>query len=183
MTLPAIVEEVGRHILFIRGCRVMLDSDLAKLYGVPTFRLNEQVKRNQRRFPEDFMLQLTQEEAEALRSQFAMLKTGGRGQHSKYRPYVFTEQGVAMLSGVLHSERAIAVNIAIMRAFVKIREVLATHKDLAKRLESIERHLAGHDAQLGKQAEEIRSIFEAINELMEPPVKPRPQIGFHLRKK
>jgi hypothetical protein len=129
------------------------------------------------------MLQLTKEEVEAIRSQIASLKTGGRGQHRKYRPYVFTEQGVAMLSGVLNSERAIAVNIAIMRAFVKIREVLATHKDLAKRLEYIERHLAGHDAQLGKQAEEIRSVFEAINELMEPPVSPRPQIGFNTHKK
>jgi hypothetical protein len=178
-----IVEEVSRHILLIRGCRVMLDSDLAKLYGVPTFRLNEQVKRNRRRFPEDFMFQLTKEEVEALRSQIAILKTGGRGQHSKYRPYVFTEQGVAMLSGTLNSERAIVVNIAIMRAFVKIREVLATHKDLAKRLESIERHLAGHDSELGRHAEEIRNVFEAIQQLMEPPVKPRPQIGFHPHKK
>ena len=178
-----IVEEVSRHILLVRGCRVMLESDLAKLYGVPTFRLNEQVKRNRRRFPDDFMLQLTKEEIAALRSQIAMLKTGGRGQHSKYRPYVFTEQGVAMLSGVLNSERAIAVNIAIMRAFVKIREVLASHKDLAKRLETIERHLAGHDVQLGKQAKEIRSVFEAIHQLMEPPVRPKPQIGFHTHKK
>lgn len=175
-----IVEEVSRHILLIRGCRVMLDSDLARLYDVSTGALNRAVKRNAIRFPPDFMFRLTFDETTASRCQIGALK---RGQNIKYLPCVFTEQGVAMLSSVLKSQRAALVNIAIMRAFVKIREVLATHKDLAKRLESIERHLAGHDAQLGKQAKEIRSVFEAINELMEPPVKPKPQIGFHPHKK
>ena len=115
----------------------MLDSDLAELYGVPTFRLNEQVKRNRRRFPADFMLQLTKREAEALTSQFAMSKKGRGGRRTL--PYAFTEQGVAMLSTVLNSERAIEVNIAIMRAFVRLREVLATHKDLARRMADLER--------------------------------------------
>ena len=170
--------EISNIIYLIRGHRVMLDSDLAHLYGVPTFRLNEQVKRNRRRFPDDFMLHLTAEEVEALRSQKAILKKGGRGRHSKYRPYAFTEQGVAMLSGVLNSERAIAVNIAIMRAFVKIREVLVTRKNWAKRLESIERQLAGLDAELGGHAEEIRKVFEMIQRLMDPPIEPRSQIGF-----
>ena len=123
------VEQLARQIYLVRGLRVMLDSDLAELYGVPTGRLNEQVKRNIKRFPEDFMLQLTQDEYDALRSQIALLKTGGRGRHRKYLPRVFTEQGVAMLSSVLQSERAVQMNILIIRTFVKLREMLATHKD------------------------------------------------------
>lgn len=146
----------------------MLDSDLAELYGVPTFRLNEQVKRNIRRFPTDFMFHLTPEEAMSLRSQIAILK-GGRGKHRKYLPYAFTEQGVAMLSSVLRSERAIEVNIAIMRAFVKLRRILGTHKELARKLEALEKR---YDAQ-------FRVVFDAIRELMKPSHPSRRRIGFH----
>ena len=174
------IESIERRIYLIRGHRIMLDSDLAGLYDVSTGALNRAVKRNAIRFPSDFMFRLTLDETLASRCQIGILK---RGRNIKYLPCAFTEQGVAMLSSVLKSHRAALVNIAIMRAFVKIREVLATHKDLAKRLESIERHLAGHDAELGKQAEEIRKVFEAINQLMEPPVKPTPRIGFQPQKK
>jgi hypothetical protein len=150
----------------------MLARDLAELYGVPTKRLNEQVRRNLRRFPDDFMFRLTAEEAAALRSQFATLKAG-RGQHSKYLPYAFTEQGVAMLSSVLNSDRAVEVNIAIMRVFVRLREIMSTHKDLARKLDELERKLAEHD-------EKFAIVFEAIRQLMAPPpAPPKPRIGFH----
>jgi len=154
----------------------MLDSDLARLYGVPTGRLNEQVRRNASRFPGDFMFQLTAQETAHLKSQFATSSSewGGR----RKLPLVFTQEGVAMLSGVLRSERAVQVNIAIMRAFVRLREVLATHTELAKRLEHAERRLAGHDAALGKHAAEIRAVFEAIRQLIEPSKRHRPKIGF-----
>ena len=149
------VERIERQIYLVRGLKVMLDSDLAELYGVPTGRLNEQVKRNIKRFPEDFMLQLTQDEYDALRSQIAILKTGGRGRHRKYLPRVFTEQGVAMLSSVLQSERAVQMNILIVRAFVKLREMLATHKDLAERMEKIEAAQERHTSVIELLAEEI----------------------------
>ena len=165
------VEMIEKKILLIRGHKVMLDSDLAVLYGVTTKRLNEQVRRNLRRFPSDFMFQLTAEEIESLRSQFATLKTG-RGRHRKYLPYVFTEQGVAMLSSVLNSEKAIEVNILIMRAFVKLREMLATHKDLAKKMEEMEK----------KYDEQFKVVFEAIYELMKPPEPSRRRIGFKSEK-
>lgn len=166
------LEVVSQKILLIRARKVMLDSDLAKLYGVMTKRLNEQVKRNTLRFPEDFMFQLRREEALVLRSQNATSKIGRGGR--QYRPFVFTEQGVAMLSSVLHSERAIQVNIAIMRAFVKFRETLASHKELAHKLEALERKVGEHDA-------EIQSVFKAIRALMAPPPeKPKRQIGFHV---
>ena len=167
MALPILSEPVERNILLIRGHRVILDTDLAKLYGVPTKRLNEQVQRNKKRFPSDFMFQLTPEEVERLRSQFATLKPG-RGQHRKYQPYAFTEQGVAMLSTVLHSERAIQVNIAIMRTFVQLREMISSNKGLARRLNELEK----------KYDSQFRVVFEAIRELMaelEPTVK---RIGF-----
>ena len=163
-------EAVENKIFLLRGHKVMLDRDLARLYGVSTKRLNEQLKRNIRRFPADFMFQLTIEEAIFSRSQFATLK---QGQNIKYLPYAFTEQGVAMLSSVLNSERAIQVNIAIMRAFVKLRGILATHKELAHKLEELEGKIEKHDM-------EIQAIFEAIRQLMEPPpVPPKPRIGFH----
>jgi len=168
-------EAVENKIFLIRGHKVMIDRDLARLYGVSTKRLNEQIRRNIRRFPSDFMFQLTLEEAVSLRSQIATLKTNGsnRGKHRKYLPYAFTEQGVAMLSSVLNSERAIQVNIAIMRAFVKLRHILATHKELAHKLEELEGKIERHDS-------EIQAIFEAIRQLMEPPpVPPKPRIGFH----
>ncbi len=162
-------ELIEHRILLIRGQKVLLDSDLAKLYGVPTFRLNEQVKRNIKRFPPDFTFQLTSEEAGSLRSQIAILEKRGRGKHRKYLPYVFTEQGVAMLSSVLHSERAIQVNIAIMRVFVRLRRLLATHRNLARKLEALEKR---YDAQ-------FRVVFDAIRQLMAPPELPRRRIGFH----
>jgi len=130
------VADISRAILVLRGHKVLLDAALAALYGVSAKRFNEQVRRNRNRFPDDFMFQLTPEESRALRSQSATLKSG-RGQHRKYLPYAFTEQGVAMLSSVLNSERAIQVNIAIMRTFVRLRKFLATHKDLAAKLEAM----------------------------------------------
>ena len=163
-------DRIERAILLIRGQKVMLDSDLAELYGVTTKRLNEQVRRNRRRFPHDFMFQLTAEEAAALRSQFATSSASHGGR--RYRPYVFTEQGVAMLSGVLNSNRAIEVNIAIMRAFVRLREILATHKELARKLEEIEKRLGEHD-------EKFQIVFEAIRQLMTPPAATKKRrIGF-----
>lgn len=165
------VELIEKAILLIRSQKVMLDHDLAELYGVTTFNLNKAVKRNLNRFPEDFMFQLTREEMEALRFQTGISKPSGRGGR-RYLPYAFTEQGVAMLSSVLRSERAVQVNIAIMRAFVKLRELLATHKDLARKLDELERKLGQHD-------EHFRVVFEAIRQLMEPPPqKPKGRIGF-----
>jgi phage regulator Rha-like protein len=139
--------------------------------------LNEHVRKNIERFPDDFMFRLSWEEVESLRSQFATLnkssaRTSRRGKHVKYLPYVFTEHGVAMLSSVLNSERAIQVNILIMRAFTKIREILLTHKELAAKIEALEKKYTEHD-------QTIKAIFEAIKELLEPPpVKPKPAIGF-----
>jgi ORF6N domain len=162
------VENIPQRILTIRGHRVMLDVDLAKLYGVTTKRLNEAVRRNTARFPNDFMFQLAPGEVESLRSQFAT--SNGRGGR-RYLPYAFTEQGVAMLSSVLNSKRSILVNVAIMRAFVRLRETLGAHKELARTLEDLERKYAAHDAQ-------IKGIFDAIRALMDPPKTPRRRIGF-----
>jgi phage regulator Rha-like protein len=164
-------EIIESKILLIRGKKVMLDRDLAVLYGVETKTLNQAVKRNFQRFPDDFMFQLSVEEAqELLRSQFVTLK---RGQHYKYMPYVFTENGVAMLSSVLNSERAIQVNIQIMRAFTRLREIMASHKNLARRLADLEK----------KYDNQFKVVFEAIRQLMTPPVKPKRKIGFQLKEK
>ena len=130
-------ERIERSILLIRGHKVMLDADLAELYGVETRALLQAVSRNQKRFPEDFMFQMSKDEYELLRSQIVISKKGRGGR--RYLPYVFTEQGVAMLSSVLRSERAVQVNIEIMRAFVRLRELVATHKDLARKLETLEK--------------------------------------------
>jgi hypothetical protein len=172
-------EVIENRIYMIRGHKVMLDKDLATLYGVPTKRLNEQVKRNIARFPEDFMFQLTKDEVtmfSSLRSQNATLdnkRNSGRGKYRKYMPYVFTEQGVAMLSSILNSGRAIQVNIAIMRAFVRLREILSTHKELAAKLKELEQKAEKHDI-------DIQAIFEAIRQLMSPPPEPpKRRIGFH----
>ena len=162
-----------------RPPKVMLSTGLAFLYGVEARVLVQAVKRNIERFPNDFMFRLTLEEARSLRSQIVILNEGsGQGEHLKYPPYAFTEQGVAMLSSVLRSRRAIQVNIAIMRAFVRLREVLARHKDLAKRFDAIESHLTRHDRRLGRHARQIRSALETIHALMERPEEPRPVIGF-----
>ena len=161
-------ELIEQKIYLIRGQKVMLDRDLARLYEVSTGRLNEQVKRNKKRFPEDFAFLLTRQEVMILKSQIATSRWGGR----RKLPYAFTEQGVAMLSGVLNSERAILVNIAIMRAFVNLRHILSSNKELALKLEQLERKVEKHDT-------EIHAIFEAIRQLMAPPDKPKRRIGFH----
>ena len=165
------IEIIENKILLIRKHKVMLDSDLAELYDVATKVLIQAVKRNLNRFPEDFMFQLTSEETDSLRSQIVTSKPGRGGR--RYPPYVFTEQGVAMLSSVLNSDRAIEVNILIMRAFVKLREMLSTHKDLAKKLEEMER----------KYDDQFKMVFDAIRELMKPPEPKRLQIGFQSEKK
>ena len=156
----------------IRGHKVMLDDDLADLYDVQTKVFNQAVRRNRNRFPSDFMFQLTDREYHSLRSQIVTLNSG-RGRHRKYLPYAFTEQGVAMLSSVLRSNRAVQVNIEIMRAFVRLREVLATHKDLAAKLEAIEKK---YDAQ-------FKVVFDAIRQLMIPPEPKKRKIGFLVRER
>jgi hypothetical protein len=162
------VEHIEKSILLIRGQKVMLDRDLAELYGVETKNLNLAVRRNLRRFPEDFMFQHTAEEYGALRLQIETLKRG-RGRHRKYLPHAFTEQSVAMLSSVLHSERAIQVNLAIMRAFVRLREMLASNRELARRLDELDQK---YDAR-------FRAAFEAIRQLMAPSTNPpKRRIGF-----
>jgi len=161
---------IESRILLIRGQKVMLDSDLAELYGVTTKRLNEQLKRNRARFPADFVFQLTAEEAASLRSQIATSKPGRGGR--RYRPYAFTEHGAIMAASVLNSRRAIEVSVYVVRAFVKLREMLGAHKELARKLAELEKRMEGHD-------EEIMALFEAIRQLMEPPEKPSKRIGFH----
>jgi hypothetical protein len=157
-------------IYVIRGQKVMVDRDLAELYGVTTGNLNLAVKRNKNRFPKDFMFRLTVEEFETLILQSAISKKQGRGGTRKL-PYVFTEQGVSMLSGVLNSETAIRVHIQIIRVFAKMRELLLTHKDILLQLEKMEKKLTGHD-------EDIALIFQYLKKLLNPPQPPRQKIGF-----
>lgn len=183
------VEMVAAKILVIRGKRVMLSNHLAQLYDVPVKVFTQAVKRNLERFPEDFMFQLTWEEVESSRSQFVTLNEPlgnkgdrmiSRGRNIKYLPYAFTEQGVAMLSSVLNSKRAIQVNIRIMRAFVKLREILLTHQDLAAKIEALELKYKNHDIKFTEYDAHIAAIFEAIKALMDPtPEPPKPKIGFH----
>jgi prefoldin subunit 5 len=171
------VEIIATNILELRSKKVVLNRDLAKLYGVSVRVLNQAVRRNAKRFPSDFMFQLSWEEVESLRSQFVTLNTtkpeaSGRGKHIKYLPYAFTEHSIAMLSSVLNSERAIQVNILIMRAFTKLREILLTHKELTAKIDTLEKKYAKHD-------ETIKDIFEAIKLLLElPPTKEKRIIGF-----
>lgn len=160
-------EVIEKRILMIRGQKVMLDSHLAELYGVETKALKRAVKRNVARFPQDFCFELSIDEVENLRYQFGTSSWGGR----RYAPFAFTEQGIAMLSSVLHSKKAVQVNIEIMRAFVRLREIMSSHKDLARKLEEMERK---YDAQ-------FKVVFEAIRELMNPPAKPNKQIGFQVK--
>ncbi len=162
----ALVSVVERRILLIRGQRVLVDSDLAELYGVPTKHLNQQVRRNLARFPADFMFQLTAAESAALRSQIVTSNDARGGR--RYRPLVFTEQGVAMLSSVLHSGRAVQVNVAIMRAFVRLRRMLLEHRDLAEKVNALERKYDG----------QFQEVFDAIRSLMRPPERRRRPIGF-----
>lgn len=167
-----LVDQIEPLIKAMRGQNVILDSDLAKLYGVPVKRLNEQVRRNLARFPDDFMFQLTAAEAIALRSQNATLKRG-RGAHRKYLPYAFTEHGAIMAANVLNSPRAVEFGVYVVRAFVKLRQLITTHKELARKLTELEQRVGTHD-------DAIRQLIEAIRRLMEPPLEPkrRGRIGF-----
>jgi len=160
-------EMIVTKIYLLRGQKVMLDEDLAELYQVPTGRLNEQVKRNIARFPADFMFQLTKDEFENLKSQNATSSWGGR----RKLPFAFTEHGVLMLSSVLNSERAVGVNIQIMRIYTKMREMLMTNQEILLKLEQLERQTFQH-------SEDIQMIFTALKELLNPPQEPRPRIGF-----
>jgi len=168
--LPVPIELIERRIYLIRGQKVMLDADLAELYRVATKVLNQAVKRNHARFPDDFMFRLTQEEAESLRSQFVTLDKG-RGRYSKYAPLAFTEHGVAMLAAVLNSQSAAQMSILIIRAFVKMRELLASHKDLAARVGKLEAAQKKHGSIIGILAGEI----DEMKRLPEPPKR---RIGF-----
>jgi hypothetical protein len=187
-------ELIAQSIHFLRGQKVMLDFDLAALYGVGAKALNQAVKRNRERFPGDFMFQLNQEETRFLRSHFVnsigqtvegkeivanrsqFVTSSFKHRETKSRPYAFTEQGVAMLSSVLKSDRAVKVNIAIMRAFVTLRETLETNRELARKFAELEKHVGKHD-------KEIDAIIDAIRQLMAPPEKPGREIGFHVREK
>ncbi|MFC1677094.1 ORF6N domain-containing protein [Planctomycetota bacterium] len=168
LIIPA--ERIRQCIYLIRKQKVVLDKDLASLYGVPTKRLNEQVQRNIDRFPSDFMFQLNNTEAEALRSQIATSKKGRGGR--RYNPYAFTEQGVAMLSSVLRSKRAVEVNIAIMRTFVKLRQILADNGLLRRKIESMER----------KYDEKFQQVFAVLNYMVAGETKPKKPLGFHSKK-
>ncbi|MBN1795044.1 MAG: ORF6N domain-containing protein [Sedimentisphaerales bacterium] len=163
------VERIHKSILIMRGHKVILDRDLADLYEVETKILTRAIRRNIDRFPEDFMFRLTKEEFENLRRHFGTSSWGGR----RYLPYAFTEQGVAMLSSVLRSKRAIEVNIAIMRTFVKLREILATNTALRRKIESMER----------QYEEQFKLIFKILSEMVMSDSKPKPQIGFHTEAK
>ena len=160
------VERIERRILLIRGHKVMLDADLAELYGVQTRALNQAVKRNKERFPKDFMFQLTWEEAEELiRSQFVILK---RGKNIKYRPYVFTEHGAVMLANILRSKTAVQASIQVVRAFIRMRQLLASHKGLMEKILVMEK----------KYDKQFKIVFQAIYQLMQVEEEPKKQIGF-----
>jgi phage regulator Rha-like protein len=161
------LERVERAILVIRGHRVVLDETLAQLYGVPIKRLNEQVRRNNERFPDDFMFQLSSDEWDSLRSQIATLKHG-RGQHRKYLPYAFTEHGAVMAANVLNSPTAVQASIQVVRAFVRLRQMLASHEELARKLEALER----------KYDQSFKVVFDTIRALMTPAEPKRRTIGF-----
>jgi ORF6N domain-containing protein len=166
------IQGIAPAIFVLRGQKVILSQDLASLYGVTVGALTQAVKRNPYRFPKDFVFQLTAEEFRNLKSQIVISSWGGR----QHLPYAFTEQGVAMLSSVLNSQRAVKVNIAIMPAFVKLRETLETNRELARKFAELERRVGKHD-------EKIDAILEAIRQLMIPPEKPRREIGLHVREK
>ncbi|MGZ4967353.1 MAG: ORF6N domain-containing protein [Chthoniobacterales bacterium] len=166
------VEKIAQTIRVLRGENVLLDAELARLYGVSTAHLKRAVKRNRERFPGDFVFQLTLAEARNLRCQIGISKSGRGG--TRYRSFAFTEEGVAMLSSVLRSERAVKVNVAIMRAFVKLREALETNRELRQKFTELEERVGKHDS-------EIDAIIEAIRQLMAPPEKPKREIGFHVR--
>lgn len=163
-------EKLISKIYLVRGQKIMLDRDLAELYGVETKVLKQAVRRNTGRFPEDFMFEMNKEELEAWRSHFVTSKPGDR-KGMRYKPFCFTEQGVTMLSCILNSERAIAVNIQIIRIFARLRAMALTHKDILLKLEQLERKVTAHDG-------DIKMIFDALKQLLNPPQEPRPKIGF-----
>jgi len=169
MGLPVGPETIEPRILLLRGHRVMLDEDLAEIYGVTTKRLNEQARRNPSRFPTDFRFQLNAREAQSLRSQFATSKKGRGGR--RYRPYVFTEHGAVMLASVLNTPVAVRASVQIARAFVRLRRLIGAHKELARKLQDLEKRLGRHDEQIGL-------LFDAIRDLMEPGDEPPRRIGF-----
>jgi len=171
--LPVSVRLIERRIYLIRGHKVLIDFDLADLYGVSTKQLNQQVSRNKKRFPEDFMFRLTKEEVDALRSQFVTSNTGRGGR--RYLPHAFTEQGVAMLSSVLNSEQAIEVNITIMRAFVKLRMMLESNEELNRKFAAVIRKLSTHD-------KFFKVVFDELKRLTEQPKASHKQIGFKARR-
>ena len=172
LILPITPEFVERRIYLIRGAKVMLDANLAELYQVPTKNLNLAVRRNPDRFPQDFMFQLTKEETESLRLQIETSKASRGGR--RYLPYVFTELGVGMLSSVLKGDRAVQMNVFIIRAFVKLREMLATHKDLAIKIEKLEREQKKH-------SKELTIVYSFIKKFMEKPIQPTKKIGFNTK--
>lgn len=169
------VERVEHAILVLRGRRVILDSDLAALYGVTVSRFNEQVKRNAARFPVDFAFQLTRDEYETLRSQIAISKTDRRGGR-RYMPYAFTEHGAVMAASVLNSPRAIEMSVDVVRAFVRLRALITSHQQLAARLAELEGKIASHD-------KSILALFSAVRSLMAAPEKSTRRIGFQARSK
>ncbi len=179
------LETITQRIVVFREQKVLLDSDLATLYGVETRRFNEQVRRNTERFPEDFMFQLSQEEWDSLRSQFATLKMG-RGQHRKYLPYVFTEHGAIMAATVLNSPSAVEVSIYVVRAFVRLREMISSNKELSKRLDELEQRIELKTETVALQhvvfahntRAQLKQVFDAIRVLMTPPDPPKRSIGF-----
>jgi hypothetical protein len=167
------VEQIEEAILFIRGQKLMLDTDLAGLYGVSTKRLNEQVTRNRDRFPDDFMFQLTAEEKSEVVANCDHLS---KLKFSPTLPYAFTEHGAIMVASILNTPQAVQASVFVVRAFVRLRDMLATHKRLARKLEELETKFESHD-------ESIRAIFAAIQQLMTPPEKPRKEIGFKVKEK
>lgn len=168
-------EIILNKIYLIRGQKVMIDRDLAELYGVETKRLKEQVNRNMKRFPNRYMFKLTKGENDFLRSHFATLK---RGEHSKYLPYAFTEHGILQLANVLHSDRAIQMGIRIIDVFIYMNEKLLTHKDILLKLEELEKKLMKQDEKMNKYGEEIQTIFNVLKQMMAPPQEPRKRIGY-----
>jgi phage regulator Rha-like protein len=160
---------ISQKILFVRGTRIMLDADLARLYGVATKNLNKAVKRNASRFPADFMFRLSSKDLQSLRFQTGTSNSSRGGR--RYAPYAFTEQGVAMLSSVLRSSRAVQVNVAIMRTFVRLREMLATHEELRRKIDAMEKR---YDAR-------FQAVFDTIRQMLETPVPAKKHIGFHAR--
>ncbi len=177
---PPAAETITGRIVFVRGHKVLLDADLAALYGVPTGRFNEAVRRNLARFPQDFMFQLTEKEHAALRSQFAISNIGRGGR--RYLPYAFTEHGAIMAATILNTARATEVSVYVVRAFVRLRETLAAHKDLAAKLQELEQKTEAlalrHDTLAANTRTQLRQVFEAIRELMSPPEPQRRPIGF-----